>query len=121
MMILDNSISILMMKEDNNGNNLAKLNEKAKKILTNTFGGMTVEKAAGTWLDNGILYQDQSYKFTCNFKGVLNAAQTQAIKQVLELEFKEGGQLAVSILRNSKLMIVEEKDLVTSEFEKAIA
>ena len=39
MMILDKKISVILMKKDNEGHYLSKLNKKAKKILTEAFGG----------------------------------------------------------------------------------
>lgn len=111
MQILDKSFSILMMKEDNNGNDLSALNNHVLTDLTKVFGGVTVEQTAGTWYENGILYQDQSYKFSCNYQGKLDNDCKQAIIKAIKAEFEQGGQLAVSIEMNNNLIILDQKDV----------
>ena len=39
MMILDKKVSVILMKKDNEGRYLSKLNKKAINILTEAFGG----------------------------------------------------------------------------------
>lgn len=111
MLILDKQVSILMMKKDNNGRYLSSLNKQAKKILTEAFGGVTITSASGTWLNNKQLYEDSSYEFTCNYAKSLTMKQLKAFISVINLEFKKGGQLAVSVFVGSTLYIIEPGDL----------
>lgn len=111
MLILDKQVSILMMDEDNKKKSLSKLNTQAKKILTEAFGGVTVEKTSGTWVDKGVLYEDKSQKFSCNYAKKLTLDQLRAFMTVINLEFKKGKQHAVSIFVGSTLYIIEPDDL----------
>lgn len=115
MLILDKQVSILMMNKDNKKNSLSKLNKQAKEILTEAFGGVTVEKTSGTWIDEGVLYKDESQKISCNYAKKLTLDQIRAFMTVINLEFKKGKQNAVSIFVGSTLYIVEPNDLRTME------
>lgn len=111
MRILDKNFSILMMKEDNNGNDLSVLNNQILTDLTKAFGGVTIEQTAGTWYENGVLYQDQSYKFSCSYQSKLDDDCKQAIARAIRAEFEQGGQLAVSIELNNNLIILDQEDI----------
>ena len=115
MLILDKQVSILMMNKDNQKNSLSKLNRQAKEILTKAFGGVTVEKTSGTWIDEGVLYKDESQKISCNYAKKLTLDQMRAFMTVINLEFKKGKQNAVSIFVGSTLYIIEPNDLRTVE------
>ena len=115
MLILDKQVSILMMNKDNQKNSLSKLNRQAKEILTKAFGGVTVEKTSGTWIDEGVLYKDESQKISCNYAEKLTLDQIRAFITVINLEFKKGKQNAVSIFVGSTLYIIEPNDLRTVE------
>ena len=115
MLILDKQVSILMMNKDNQKNSLSKLNRQAKEILTKAFGGVTVEKTSGTWIDEGVLYKDESQKISCNYAEKLTLDQMRAFMTVINLEFKKGKQNAVSIFVGSTLYIIEPNDLRTVE------
>ena len=50
---------IHLVKNDNNGNSLAELNETYLKTIAKTFGGFTVTDARGGWIsDAGKLYDE---------------------------------------------------------------
>lgn len=115
MLILDKQVSILMMNKDNQKNSLSKLNRQAKEILTKAFGGVTVEKTSGTWIDEGVLYKDESQKISCNYAEKLTLDQMRAFMTVINLEFKKGKQNAVSVFVGSTLYIIEPNDLRTIE------
>lgn len=111
MIILDKQVRIFMMDKDNKGNDLSALNSKAKKQLTKVFGGLTITKAAGTWIDAGKLYEDSSYIFSCSYSGKLTDEQASAVIEVVKAELNKGKQQAVSIMFYNKLLIVTKEDL----------
>ena len=111
MLILDKQVSVLMMKKDNNGRYLSKLNKKATSVLTEAFGGATIESTSGTWLNGSKLYTDRSYKVTCNYAKKLTDKQLKALLTVIRMEFLQGGQQAVSVVSNGTLYILERSDL----------
>lgn len=117
MLILDKQVSIIMMKKDNSGKYLSKLNKDAKKILTAAFGGVTVSNGSGTWLDSGVLFEDRNYIFHCNYAGKLTDDQKAALVEVIKMEFLRGDQKAVSILFGSSLAILDRSDLKQLETE----
>lgn len=99
------------MDKDNKGNDLSDLNSQAKKLLTKVFGGLTITKAAGTWIDGGQLYEDSSYIFSCSYSGKLTDDQASAVIEVVKAELSKGKQQAVSIIFSSKLLIVTKEDI----------
>lgn len=111
MLILDKQVSVLMMKKDNDGRYLSKLNKKATSVLTEAFGGATIENTSGTWLNGSKLYTDRSYKITCNYAKKLTAKQLKALLTVIRMEFLQGRQQAVSVVSNGTLYILERSDL----------
>ena len=93
MMILDKKVSVILMKKDNEGRYLSKLNKKAKKILTEAFGGATIVPASGTWVDNGKPYKDKNYIVSCNYANRLTSKQLSAFLTVVKMEFLKGKQV----------------------------
>ena len=111
MMILDKKISVILMKKDNEGRYLSELNKKAKKILTEAFGGTTIVSASGTWVDNGKTYEDKNYIVSCNYANRLTSKQLSAFLTVVKMEFLKGKQLSVSVILGQSLYILDRNDL----------
>lgn len=120
MLMLNKQVSVIMMKKDNNGKYLSKLNKDAKKILTAAFGGVTISTGSGTWLDSGVLFEDKNYIFHCNYTDKLTDKQKAALIEVIKMEFLRGDQKAVSIMLGSSLAILDRGDLkqLESEFQE---
>ena len=111
MLKLNNSLSIYLMKKDNNGKDLTKLNNGIIKELSDTFGGCTVVNGKGYWVDNDTLYRDDNIIAKCNYSE-LSKDMINAFMNAINKEFKEGNQLAVSIELNKCLYILEnQKDI----------
>lgn len=115
MMILDKKVSVILMKKDNEGHYLSKLNKKAINILTGAFGGATITSASGTWLNNGKVYKDRSYIVGCNYTKKLTNKQLSAFLTVIKMEFLEGKQFSVSIILGQSLYILDRNDLTQLE------
>ena len=111
MMILDKKVSVILMKKDNEGRYLSKLNKKAINILTEAFGGTTITSASGTWADNGKIYKDKSYIISCIYAKKLTSKQLGAFLTVVKMEFLEGKQLSVSVVLGQSLYILDRSDL----------
>lgn len=111
MLKLNNSVSIYLMKKDNNGKDLTKLNNGIIKDLSVTFGGCTVVNGKGYWVDNDTLYRDDNIIAKCNYSE-LSKDMINAFMNAINKEFKEGNQLAVSVELNKCLYILEnQKDI----------
>lgn len=111
MLKLNNSVSIYLMKKDNNGKDLTKLNNGIIKDLSVTFGGCTVVNGKGYWVDNDTLYRDDNIIAKCNYSE-LSKDMINAFMNAINKEFKEGNQLAVSVELNKYLYILEnQKDI----------
>lgn len=122
MMILDKKVSVILMKKDNEGRYLSQLNKKAKKILTEAFGGATIVPASGTWVDNGKTYEDKNYIVSCNYANKLTSKQLSAFLTVVKMEFLKGKQFSVSVILGQSLYILDRSDLKQLEniFVKAL-
>lgn len=112
MLFLDKQVSIAMMAKDNNGKDLKALNDECEKILCESFGGVTVSDGHGSWTKDGKLYKDKNFIFAMNYSGKLNKSEVDSLCKVINKEFKDGGQLAVSVWVNNSLMIIDKKDLI---------
>lgn len=111
MLKLNNSLSIYLMKKDNNGKDLTKLNNGIIKELSDAFGGATVVDGQGYWVDNDTLYKDDNIIAKCNYSE-LSKDMFNAFINAINKEFKEGKQLAVSVELNVCLYILEkQKDI----------
>lgn len=108
MLKLNNSLSIYLMKKDNNGKELSELNNGIIKELSDTFGGATVVDGQGYWVDNNTLYKDDNIIVTCNYSELSND-MLSAFLNAINKEFKEGEQLAVSVELNKCLYILENQ------------
>lgn len=108
MLKLNNSLSIYLMKKDNNGKDLTKLNNGIIKEFSDTFGGCTVVNGKGYWVDNDTLYKDDNIIAKCNYSE-LSKDMIKAFLNAINKEFKEGKQLAVSVELNSCLYILENQ------------
>lgn len=108
MLKLNNSLSIYLMKKDNNGKDLSELNNDIIKELSDTFGGCTVVNGKGYWVDNNTLYKDDNIIVTCNYSELSND-MLNAFLNAINKEFKEGEQLAVSVELNKCLYILENQ------------
>lgn len=108
MLKLNNSVSIYLMKKDNNGKDLTELNNDIIKELSDAFGGATVVDGQGYWVDNDTLYRDDNIIAKCNYSE-LSKDMLSAFLNAINKEFKEGKQLAVSVELNGCLYILENQ------------
>lgn len=114
MLFLDKQVTLMMMDYDNDGNSLQELNKRAKKALTAAFGGVTIVDGTGTWLQGSKLYQDKNKLYQCNYSGNLTEEQKQALLRVIQAEFTQGKQEAVSVMYGHKLAIIDQNDVKNS-------
>ena len=106
MLKLNNSLSIYLMKKDNDKQDLSKLNNDIIKDLSSAFGGATVVDGQGYWVDNDTLYKDDNIIVKCNYSELSNEMKASFLNAI-ELEFEKGKQLAVSVELNGELYILE--------------
>lgn len=109
MLLLEKNVKLIVMNQDNDGNDLTDLNNKIIKLLTNTFGGTTVSESFGTWEDNNKIYQDPNKVVQCNYHH-LNGNMIKNVYKAVQMELQQGKQEAVSLLVNDKLAIIESTD-----------
>ena len=113
MLKLNKSLSIYLMKKDNDKKDLSKLNNDIIKNLSSAFGGATVVNGKGYWVDNDILYKDDNIIVECNYPE-LSKDMKKEFLNAIKLEFEKGKQLAVSVELNGHLYILEN----TKDIEK---
>lgn len=106
MLKLNNSLSIYLMKKDNDKKDLSKLNSDIIKDLSSSFGGATVVDGQGYWVDNDTLYKDDNIIVKCNYSNLSNEMKASFLNAI-KLEFEKGKQLAVSVELNGELYILE--------------
>lgn len=106
MLKLNNSVSIYLMKKDNDKKDLSRLNNYIIKNLSSAFGGATVVDGQGYWVNNDTLYKDDNIIVTCNYSE-LSKEMKNIFLNATKLEFEKGKQLAVSVELNGKLYILE--------------
>lgn len=116
MLKLENSIKIIVMQKDNEGNDLSQLNQVITLNLCKAFGGATLTDGKGYWIDNGSLYQDFNSTIECGYAGNLTAQQYNALQSAIDAEFNQAKQEAVTIYLNSDMYILDNAD----ELEEAI-
>ena len=102
MLKLNNSLSIYLMKKDNDKKDLSKLNNDIIKNLSSA----TVVDGQGYWVDNDALYKDDNIIVKCNYSDLSNEMKVSFLNAI-ELEFEKGKQLAVSVELNEELYILE--------------
>ncbi|MBO8441069.1 MAG: hypothetical protein IAA89_01265 [Firmicutes bacterium] len=113
MLKLKNSLSIYLMKKDNDKKDLTKLNNDIIKNLSSAFGGATVVDGQGYWVDDNTLYKDDNIIVTCNYSDLSNEMKNTFLNSI-KLEFEKGKQLAVSVELNGEFYILEN----TKDIEK---
>ena len=113
MLELKNSVSVYLMKKDNDKKDLSKLNNDIIKHLSSAFGGATVVDGQGYWVDNDTLYKDDNIIVKCNYSE-LSKEMKASFLNTIKLEFEKGKQLAVSVELNGQLYILEN----TKDIEK---
>ena len=113
MLKLNNSLSIYLMKKDNDKKDLSKLNNDIVKKLSSAFGGATVVDGKGYWVDNDTLYKDDNIIVKCNYSK-LSTEMKNSFLNSIKLEFKKAKQLAVTVELNGELYILEH----TNDIEK---
>lgn len=106
MLKLNNSLSIYLMKKDNNKKDLSTLNNDIIKKLSSAFGGATVVNGTGYWVDDNTLYKDDNIIAKCNYSE-LSTEMKASFLNAIKLEFEKGKQLAVSVELNGKLYILD--------------
>lgn len=106
MLKLNKSLSIYLMKKDNDKKDLSSLNKNIIKNLSSAFGGATVVDGQGYWVDNDTLYKDDNIIVTCNYSDLSNEMKASFLKAI-KLEFEKGNQLAVSVELNGELYILD--------------
>ena len=111
MLKLNNSLSIYLMKKDNDKKDLSKLNNDIVKNLSSAFGGATVVNGKGYWVDNDTLYKDDNIIVKCNYSE-LSKDMKASFLNAIKLEFEKGKQLAVSVELNGHLYILENQKIL---------
>ena len=106
MLKLNNSLSIYLMKKDNEKKDLSQLNNDIIKDLSSAFGGATIVDGQGYWVDNNTLYKDDNIIVQCNYEE-LSKKMKNSFSNAIRLEFKKAKQLAVSVELNGELYILE--------------
>lgn len=106
MLKLNNTLSIYLMKKDNDKKDLSTLNNDIIKNLSSAFGGATVVDGQGYWVDNDTLYKDDNIIVQCNYSELSKKMKASFLNSV-RLEFKKAKQLAVSVELNGELYILE--------------
>lgn len=109
MLKLKNSVSIYLMKKNNNGKDLQSLNNTIITALANAFGGCTATDSKGYWVDSETLYHDDNIIARCNYSEWSDDMK-QTFLNSIKLEFEKAGQLAVSVELNNQLYILESVD-----------
>lgn len=108
MIKLENSITLYVPKENNEGNALnfdSQLN-----FLTSLFGGATKTTAEGQWVDgDGKAYADRLDLIQFNYNKATPYIVTTLMNTIVTI-ISKGEQLAVSVNINSKLYIFENTD-----------
>ena len=106
MLKLNKSLSIYLMKKDNDKKDLSKLNKDIIKNLASAFGGATVVDGQGYWVNNDTLYKDDNIIVTCNYSE-LSKEMKNTFLNTIKLELEKGKQLAVSVELNKQLYILQ--------------
>jgi hypothetical protein len=66
--------TIIVPAVDNDGHALTARRHAIERELCAIAGGFTVDRVQGTWLDNGRLYRDKSYRYTLAVDAAHDAA-----------------------------------------------
>ena len=106
MLELKNSVSVYLMKKDNDKKDLSKLNNDIIKNLSSAFGGATVVDGKGYWVDDDTLYKDDNIIVKCNYSELSNEMRASFLNAI-KLEFEKGKQLAISVELNGQLYILK--------------
>lgn len=106
MLKLKNSVSIYLMKKDNDKKDLSKLNNDIIKNLSSAFGGCTVVHGQGYWADDDTLYRDDNIIAKCNYSELSDDMKSAFLNAIGD-EFEKAKQLAVSVELNGDLYILE--------------
>lgn len=106
MLKLKNSVSIYLMKKDNDKKDLSQLNNDIIKKLSSAFGGATVVDGQGYWVDDNTLYKDDNIIAECSYSDLSNEMKASFLNTI-KLEFEKGKQLAVSVELNGELYILD--------------
>lgn len=108
MIKLENSITLYVPKETNEGHTLNFDNQL--NFLTSLFGGATKTGAEGCWVDSeGQAYIDNLDLVQFNYGEVTSYIVTTLMNTIVTIITK-GQQLAVSVNINGTLYIFEETD-----------
>lgn len=107
-MLLKNTFTMQIMKQDNDGVSLAPLNEKIKLTACLRFGGCTLVDSQGLWNDGGKLYNDNSYRMIVAFNNDDKAMEH--LLDLVKMEMIGGNQEAVCFTVNGSTSISESID-----------
>ena len=111
MLKLENEISVIVVKTDNEGKAWDYM--KAIEYALNTVPGLTCTNALGYWTENNRLYTDNSIIASCNFTG----NDWEVVKSMIYLAqqvLKQADQQAISIKFNGVLYILDRDDFIKS-------
>ena len=107
-MLLKNTFTMQIMKQDNDGVSLAPLNDKIKLTACLRFGGCTLVDSQGLWVDGGQRYKDDSYRLIINFNHDEKAMGH--LLDLVKMELIGGNQEAVCFSINGKTSISSSID-----------
>lgn len=112
MIKLENSVTVYVPKENNEGNVLNFDNQL--NFLTSLFGGATTTTAEGRWVDdNGKAYADRLDLVQFNYSEATPYIVTTLMNTIVTI-IRQGEQLAVSVNINGTLYIFENTDSTRS-------
>ena len=100
--VMNHSIKIYCPVKDNDGNDLAELNNSIVNDLCYMFGGLTQYNASGLWVDNSVKYSDDIIVYV-SFSEVpiLESHYDFIVERIIN----DGKQFAVSVELDNQLII----------------
>ena len=102
-MLLKNTFTMQLMKQDNEGNSLNPLNETIKVKACDAFGGCTLLDSKGYWIDGETLFLDDSYRLIINFNS--DKDTINHLLELIKMELIGGRQEAVCFTVNGSTSI----------------
>ena len=85
------TITLIAPKKNNDGEDMTTQIVKLENYIIDEFGGLTSQDVRGAWKDNGVIYYDDSVKYTI----ATEKFNTKQAWEMLSMIFIEFEQLAV--------------------------
>lgn len=107
-MLLKDTFTMQVMKQDNDGVSLAPLNDKIKLTACLRFGGCTLLDSNGYWNNGDKLFADDSYRMIVAFNNDEKAMDH--LLDLVKLELVGGNQEAICFTVNGATSISSSID-----------